>query len=185
MLSLRDNPPAPLLERFRRLCAEPSDINEHLGILWGLARQCDNVMEFGVRSGVSLTALLAAQPSRLTCVDTEWCPVVHELEAMCGRTELFFFQGDSRSVSIVGVDLLHIDTIHAYSCLSVELRMHSPYVHKWIALHDTAIFGQRGDDGGEGMQKAIDELVVGGKWRTWAAWPHSYGMTVLQRIAPG
>ena len=183
MLNPRDNPPAALLERFRRVCAESSDINEHLGLLYGLARQCRYITEFGVRGGVSTTALLAAQPDSLICYDVEPCPVTKELQEMRGRTWLTFMQCDSRQVGYFVTDMLHIDTIHAYSCLSVELRLHALKVRKWIAMHDTQLFGERGDDGGDGLNKAIDELIAGGEWRRFVHFPHNNGMTVLQRIA--
>lgn len=183
MLDPRDNPPVALLERFRRVCAEPSDIDEHLGFLYGLARQCSHITEFGVRSGVSTTALLAAQPGLLNCYDIDPCPVIDVLQAMRGRTRFHFFQVDSRDAAIDYTDMLHIDTIHAYSCLSAELRLHAPHVQEWIAMHDTEKFGERGDDGGDGMNKAIDELIAGGKWRRFVHFPHNNGMTVLQRIA--
>ena len=184
MLDPRDNPPASLLERFRDACATKSDINEHLGTLYGLARQCEYVAEFGVRFGVSTVALLAAQPASLVCYDIGPCPVIETLQTMRGRTRLTFFQKDSRDVGDFVTDLLHIDTIHAYSCLSVELRLHAPKVRRFIAMHDTWTFGTIGDDGGAGMGKAIDELITGGKWRMLMNFPHCNGMTVLQRIAP-
>lgn len=181
-MSDRDHPPAALSARFLRACADDSDIHQHLGILWGLARQCEHVTEMGVRTGVSTIALLAAQPDSLCCYDIAPCPVIGELWPMRGRTRLSFEQADSREVLIAATDLLHIDTIHAYSCLSVELRLHAPKVRRWIALHDTEIYGVRGDDGGDGLNRAIGELVAGGKWRVWTRWPHNNGMAVLQRI---
>lgn len=183
MLSPRDNPPSVLLERFRRVCAEPSDINEHLGTLYGLARQCVCVTEFGVREGVSTTALLAAQPAILECYDI--APIdVASFHDMRGWTCFRFIEADSREVTIGHTDMLHIDTVHAYSCLSVELRLHAPKVRRYIAMHDTETFGERGDDDGEGMRKAIEELIAAGKWRMLMHFPHNNGMTVLQRIAP-
>ena len=180
----RDNLPPALLTRFQEVCATPSDINQHLGLLWGLARQCESIAELGVRRGVSTVALLAAQPDRLECFDIEDCPVIRELIEMSGQTMLIFRQIDSRQAVILPTDLLHIDTIHAYSCLSIELQRHAPKVRRWIALHDTEVFGIRGDDGGDGLNRAIDELVAGGKWQVWCHFPHNHGMTVLQRIKP-
>ena len=182
-MSDRDTPPAALAARFLRACADDSDIHQHLGILWGLARQCEHVTEFGVRAGVSTTALLAAQPAEIVCFDIDPCPVIDELKTMRGRTILNCWCNDSRTITIEPTDFLHIDTEHNYACLSVELKLHAPKVRKWIAMHDTKVFGVQGDDNKDGLNMAIDELVAGGKWRVLAAWGHNHGMTVLERIA--
>jgi hypothetical protein len=170
-----------LLKRFQDCCYKSSDINQHLGVLWGLALQCEHVTEFGVAGGNSTTALLAAQPAELHCWDRAPCPVISELQTMSGRTRIVFRRSDSRIVDIVSTDLLFIDTTHSYSCLRVELRRHSPRVSRWIVIHDTQLNAEGGDNGGVGMMRAIEELIAQGQWQLFAHWPHSYGLTVLQR----
>jgi hypothetical protein len=45
--------------QFEYLKSQPSDINEHLQTLHDLASECDHVTEFGVRTALSTTAMLA------------------------------------------------------------------------------------------------------------------------------
>jgi hypothetical protein len=174
--------PPRLLERFIGMCQCGSDISEHLGTLWGLARQCQHVTEFGVRGTVSTTALLAAQPRWLVCYDVERRIEVDELLGLAGRTEMTFTLGDSRTVSIAHTDLLHIDTRHDYDQLRDELNNSAGRVHKWIALHDTTTFGERGESGGDGLWQAIEELLAAGEWRLLMRFTNNNGFTVLERI---
>ena len=39
--------------RYTRLCATKSDINEHLPTLYRYATQCERIVELGIRGGVS------------------------------------------------------------------------------------------------------------------------------------
>lgn len=183
MKHLRAMYPKPLADRFRQYCEQDRDINHHLGILYGLAVQCDHITEFGLRGGVSTTALLMGQPRMLHLYDSDsnTKPTFELLKTMRGRTNLLYTVGDSRLIDMPPTDFLHIDTTHNYNCLSMELSKHSSKVSRWLAIHDTAIYGAKGDDGGEGLSKAIEELVSRGEWEIFAYWPNNNGMTILRR----
>lgn len=56
------------LKEFVYACIIPGDINEHVPLLYGLAKDCNSVTEFGVRKGVSTRAFLYAN-TKLTSYD--------------------------------------------------------------------------------------------------------------------
>lgn len=174
-----------LRERYERLCREPSDINEHLPILYDYGGCCDDVVEFGVRGGNSTTALLATGPRRLTSVDIHICPVIADLAPLAASVEFEFRLGDTREIAPIACDLLFIDTLHTYDQLRTELARHSDAVRHWILLHDTTTFGEYGEGGGAGLWSAVEEFLDAHRspWRLARRWMNQNGLTLLERSA--
>ena len=104
---------------------KPSDIFEHLQTLHDLASQCDHVTEFGVRTAVSTTALLAWLKSnaKMISYDLNRSQEVVELSNLCKNFQ--FIVADTREVEIDETDLLFIDTRHVSECLELELEKFS------------------------------------------------------------
>lgn len=180
-----DGPESELARRYRSACEVGSDINEHVPLLWLLARQCDHVTEMGTRWAVSTTAFLFARPRRLVCYDIDRHPQVGELAAMAGPVEFSFHEADVRQVEIEPTDLLFIDTYHTGSQLRAELAAHADRARRWIVLHDTTTFGQRGEDGidGNGLWPAVEEfLAAQPQWRLGQRHENNNGLTVLERM---
>jgi hypothetical protein len=183
--------PAPIAactsldDSFRTACATPSDIQEHLATLFALAKECRHVTELGTRTGVSTTALLAAQPDVLICYDLRRFPEVDRLRNLAGRTHFDFHQADVRLIDIEETDLLFIDTWHVYEQLREELRLHGVKARKYIVLHDTTTFGLKGEtDGHRGLWPAVEEFLEAGRFRLKARYENNNGLTVLERIMP-
>lgn len=137
----------------------PSDINEHVPTLKELANQCEVVVEFGVRTGVSTTGLLAGQPKKLVSYDLNDSPQARALAAVKGDTDFEFEKGDSTQIEIPECDLLFIDTKHTGDHVYSELTKHHQKVRKWIAFHDVVIFGEKGEDGGPGLLAGIRRFL--------------------------
>jgi hypothetical protein len=77
-----------------------------------------------------------------------------------------------------------VDTLHRYDQVRQELALHGDAARRWIAFHDTETFGVTGDDGGEGINRAIDEwLVVEPQWRVVYRTHRNNGLTVIEREA--
>ena len=173
------------LEQLYKIAAEAaSDINEHVPTLRSLASQCQHVTEFGVRTGVSTTGLLAGQPQRLVSIDLNESPQARGLSAVKGKTDFRFMLGDSTQVEIEETDLLFIDTKHTGSHLAAELAKHHGKVRKWIAFHDTTIFGVKGEDNQDGLLIALRDFCR--ERKEWAVIRHdmnNHGFTVISRIA--
>jgi GT2 family glycosyltransferase/Tfp pilus assembly protein PilF len=171
-----------LADLYRSACETPSDIHEHCPTLHALASDCRHVTEMGTRTGISTAALLHAQPEKLVCYDVRRFPQVELLQRLAGRTQFVFHQADVRTVQIEETDLLFIDTWHVYEQLREELRLHAAKVRRYIALHDTTTFAERGEtDGHRGLWPAVEEFLRQGRFRLKNRYAHNNGMTVLER----
>ena len=170
--------------RFRHVCESPSDINEHCPTLYLLAAQCEHVTEMGCRQGISTTALPCAPAADvLVCYDLERLPEFDEVLRFTGRTELRYHEANTLEVEIEPTDLLFIDTFHVYEQLRRELELHAGRVRRFIALHDTTTFGERGEwEGHRGLWPAVVEfLAAHPEWWLAARYHHNHGLTVLER----
>jgi predicted O-methyltransferase YrrM len=171
-----------LEDLYYRAWQTPGNINEHLPTLRALASDCESVVEFGTNQAVSTTAFLSAQPARLRTVDINPSPEAESLRQHAGKTVYDVVQGDSRYVEIGPVDLLFIDSLHTREQLAVELATHAKHVRRWIILHDTVTFGDRGEDGGQGLLPAVREFLGDRpEWRLSAEWRHNNGLMLLSR----
>lgn len=160
----------------------PSDINEHCPKLRELASQCEHVTEFGMRRGVSTVSLLAGQPKRFVTYDLNRDKMADALKTRQGACEFEFRQGNSLTADIEETDLLFIDTRHTAEHVYQEITRHAPKVRRWMAFHDTVIFGERGEDGGPGLLPAMRRWMKENP--EWSVIYHSQannGLTVLSR----
>jgi hypothetical protein len=174
----------PLEQLYLAACRTASDINEHLPALYALARECRHVTEFGTRTGVSTTAFLYAQPDKLVCYDRVRFPQVERLARAAGRTEFVFREEDVLWADVEDTDLLFIDTLHTYEQLSQELRLHAHKVRKYIILHDTTTYGERGEvEGQAGLWPAVEEFLARGTFRLRQRYTHNNGLAVLEAVA--
>src|SRR5262249_46787905 len=95
-----------LADLYRDVCARPSDINEHLPTLYGLAKECQRITELGASAGAATTAFLFAQPERLDCYNVRRWPQIDDLEYLAGGTRFAFHQANPLAVEIPETDLL-------------------------------------------------------------------------------
>lgn len=172
-----------LQDRFRALMGTDLDINEHLGLLKGLASddRVNTVIEFGFRTGVSATALCASG-KQVISYDVERChPHVGVLRGMAPEFEFRRLSSLARPIPRCG--LLHIDSVHTYMQLKSELMTQSVKVGLWIAIHDTVTFGQKGQDGSlPGLQAAMNDfLKQSDQWKVRLHLQNNNGFTLLER----
>lgn len=175
-----------LEELYQQAAWAPSDINEHLPTLFGLARECRHVTEMGTRTGRSTRAFLYAQPEVLICYDLERQPEVDLLEQAArsaGRPRFRFCQADVLDVEIEETDLLFIDTLHVYEQTRAELARHARKARRYLLFHDTTTFGETGETpGSHGIWLAIEEFLhTHPEWQLLARHTHNNGLTILQR----
>lgn len=175
-----------LQAEFRRLMAAGLDISEHLGLLKGLASnpKVTRVVEIGFREGVSATALAAAGKSVIAYDINPCARHVRKLSRLAPK--FIFKQRDNLDAMVPVCDLLHIDGLHIYDQLLMELRYHSGSVTRWIACHDTETFGKESQDGSKpGLMAAIHSFLASEEGEPWKILLHltnNNGMTVLERI---
>lgn len=176
---------AVLADLFAMARDTPSDINEHCRTLRELAEQCEHVTEFGMRGGVSTVALLAGSITgklkRLVSYDTVPTHAAKQLRAVA--PDVFrFVHASSLTATIEETDLLFIDTLHTEAQLLGELTRHHTRVRRWIAMHDTVLYGENGEDGGPGLLPALVKFLESNPdWITWKHYPNNNGLTVLAK----
>lgn len=164
-----------------------SDINENVHILYDLAKECKTVTEMGVRTGVSTRAFLAADVKLISYdiqLHQEVTALFEVAKTFLGK-DVQYKQADVLSINIDETDLLFIDTLHTYSQLKQELKLHGNKARKYLAFHDTHTFGLRGEVGNEptGLLSAIIEFIMDNPhWRFKTYKMNNNGMTVLERV---
>jgi cephalosporin hydroxylase len=174
-----------LQKEYEYVVALHSDIVEHLPILKQYADQCNTVVEFGTRTGISTRALLASNAKTVCAYDLEIDLRVLELfKIAVAEKNVIYQKADSRYIDILQTDLLFIDTDHTYSLLTEELRTHHRKVNKYIAFHDTHAYGLNKDDETDpGLLPAIFEFM-----RDFPEWQVDYfttrnnGFLVLKKV---
>jgi hypothetical protein len=103
-----------------------------------------------------------------------------------------FYQADTKEKSVVDLywpkhpcpDLLFIDTLHNADQCYLELVHNSDLVAKYIILHDTVTFGDRGETPGKsGLNAAIKQWQMEKHdWRLTRKCSNNNGLTVFERI---
>ena len=172
--------------KYRHLCETPSDINDALPVLRQFASKVKHVTEFGIRTAVSTTALLAAQPDRLISYDVDLNrQFLDDLMRVKGRTNFTYHQGDTRLIDIEPTEFLFIDTCHQYRQLKAELERHTSKVSRYIAMHD--VVGYAYIDEGytdtvkKGLRPAIEEWLQREPFELCYELPQRWGLWVFSR----
>jgi hypothetical protein len=197
-------------QKYNEFALTPSDINEHLPTLYAYAKECETILECGVRGCISSYALSLGllhnqKPvKRLTMNDLTKCDI-EQLLSFGKETdlELKYEWRNDLELEIGEVDLTFIDTYHVYGQLKRELSKFAPLTNMYMIMHDTEVdkidgectrcgwspetMAQRTaipvEEHSIGLQKAIDEfLQQNADWRVKEAFVNNNGLTVLERI---
>lgn len=176
-------------KEFAAAATTPSDIHEHLPVLYELAKECNHITEMGVRTGVSTRAFLRVN-ARLISYDIEADQNVVSLVDAARKVgkDATFIEADVLKIDIEETDLLFIDTWHTYEQLKQELALHGNKSRKYLAFHDTNTFGLKNEGGeaygtSQGLLPAIIEfLMVNPHWRFKKFLTNNNGLTVLERL---
>lgn len=179
-----------IYEIYKLKCEIPSDINEHLPTLYKYARQCDHITEMGVRWIVSTWALLASEPKKMISYDmsdpSEFGSDISYVSKLARDEDInyAFVKADVLKIEIEETDLLFIDTLHNYSQLKEELRLHANKVRKYIIFHDIISYGVVGEgDDPVGIGPAIEEFLIENKqWYLREQFVNNNGLLVMARI---
>lgn len=176
----------PLTNIFNRSRSIAGDINEHMLRLAQLARQCEHVTEFGVRTGMSTYSFLhglSSKPNaKLRSYDLHDFFNVYGIQSQL-KIDWTFHQGSTLDApTIEPTDLLFVDTLHTYAQVKGELEKHGNRARKYIVFHDTVAFGIVGEDNGTGINLAIQEFLRdNAHWQIVEHYENCNGLTVLAR----
>jgi hypothetical protein len=172
-----------IFQRSRGICG---DINEHMLRLAQLARQCEHVTEFGVRTGMSTYSFLHGLSDKPSAILRSYD--LHDffnVFAIRNQLEIdwTFRQGSTLEADVIEpTDLLFIDTLHTYAQVKGELERHGNQARKYIAFHDTVAFGVLGEDNGTGINLAIQEWMRDNDhWVLFEHYENNNGLTILTR----
>jgi len=153
-----------------------SDIQHHLPTLRNFAH--GNVFEIGVRSGVSTAALLLGvreNGGHVWSLDIGECGFLYADDPNWTFIHGHSIEDSARILAALPrpLDLLFIDSDHAYQITSDELHLYAPLVKSGgiILMHDV-------DLEGAGVRRALEEYAAEiGKTPSYAS--GSYGLGVL------
>ena len=140
--------------KFEHHSKTSSDINEHLPTLYRYAKECDRIMETGVRGCISSWACLCGlmdsvseRPKYLFLNDIDTCDIGELLE--CSRqlssppVQVEYQWINNLELDLPSrvepVDMIFIDTWHIYGQLKRELAKFAPWTRKYIIMHDTTV----------------------------------------------
>lgn len=168
---------------YHSYCLTHSDINYHLPKLKEIGEKVNHITEFGVRTGVSSVALLSSKPHTLISYDINPFNQSQLLDSLKGDTNYQFIQKSVLEIEIEETDFLFIDTLHTYDQLKQELELHSSKVRKFIAFHDTHLFGTNGElPNTQGLNLAIIEFLNNNtQWSIIYNTSENNGLLVLEK----
>jgi beta-1,4-mannosyl-glycoprotein beta-1,4-N-acetylglucosaminyltransferase len=168
-------------------CQVVTDIYQHLPLMRTLANECEDIIEMGVRTGVSSRAFLSSDAKKITSYDIDVNADVDKLFMLARKAgkDASYIKADVLNLKIDPVDLLFIDTDHTYVQLSQELALHGNKAKKYIVFHDTHTFGINYKINDLGLLPAILEFLVRNKhWTVHYHTVNNNGLTVLKRLQP-
>lgn len=178
----------PLYHEYIQFCNIPSDINEHMPLLYELALKCRHTTEFGVGYGRSTRAFLGA------LLKTNGVHHSYEVKLLEGVSELFaratkgqlnawLHLQSTLDADIEQTDMLLVDSHHTYEQVKGELERHGDKVNKYIAFHDIVTYGEYGQDNGSiGISYAIEEwMAQHPEWQIYETRLNNNGMLILEK----
>lgn len=192
--------------KFDHFSAIRSDINEHLPTLRDLAKECEHVTEMGVRDVVSTWAfLLGLATSGKTKKVLRSYDIYKSnnialalIEAESNKVDMTFTEVDVLKTEIEETDLLFIDTLHTYTQLKNELKLHASKAKKYIVFHDIVTYGRKPEPASwqtpeimknyvqndKGILFAIEEFLKENfEWDIKAVYENNNGLLVLFKNA--
>lgn len=122
---------------------------------------CNSYTEFGVKQGATLAAAILMNPEQVRAYDISlrgYNKAKHLFDQYIKNNNIDYkiFEKDTLSCHITRVDLLYIDTLHQYTHLKKELKLHGHKVNKFIIFHDTFKKPE--------LQDAINEYIEHTPW---------------------
>jgi hypothetical protein len=157
------------------------DMREHLHTLRAYAEKVQGVVvEFGLRTGNSTVAFLAAGAHVLS-YDINSPQFVCPVDA---KHRWVFRQNDTTQlVAIPSCDILFLDSKHTEDQVRAELRLHT-FCRRYIILHDTIEWGVKGECEQPGILRALLPFLADHNrtWRIAAHFNNCCGLTILERI---
>jgi hypothetical protein len=198
-----------MITNYQLKCKIYSDIVEHLPTLFEYTKECNSVVECGVRDIVSSYAfgagLIGNPNNSYTLIDPYKSINIDGFLELCKNegVNARFIQESDIKCPLIETDLLFIDTWHIYGHLKRELAYWNSHVKKYIIMHDTTVDEWQGETVRCGLnaQKqsiesgiAIEEITKGlwpaieeflaehPEWKLEKRFVNNNGLTILRRL---
>jgi hypothetical protein len=197
--------------KYREVCNNTSDINEHLPTLYNYATECESVFETGVRGVISSWALTNGllnnnkPEKRLFLNDIDECNINELIIATINLPIQINYEWKNNLLLEFNerFDLTFIDTWHIYGQLKRELEKFSKITNKYIIMHDTTVDEWQGetvrsnwdanaqsiqsgfpvDEITKGLWPAIEEfLQTNQEWILHERYTNNNCLTILRKI---
>ena len=208
--SIIENNIEKIKAKFKNECNRISDINEHLPTLYSYAKECESIIECGVRGCVSSWAFASGlldnnKPiKKILLNDIEECNIADFLKVTQNTNLIvnYVWCSDLDLQVNTNIDMTFIDTLHVYGQLKRELEKFSKVTNKYIIMHDTTvdeIYGEcircgwnaeelssttgfSVEEINKGLQPAIDEfLKLNPEWILDKKYTNNNGLTILKK----
>ena len=167
-------------DKFEELKNTRSDINEHLQSVYQHVKGSNVAVSLGISRGYSAFALLMGCQHHITLDPAPNQEAVNFLSEYFGDKSEVKIQNTDDPIDLEEIDVLFIDYIHTCDWVDREIKAHAHKVKKLIFFHDTASFGDVGEDGGEGIKKPIlDFLLANDEWRILYCENKNNGMIII------
>ncbi len=172
-------------EAYQTMLERERDLNRHMPKLRELAEKVEHVTEFGKRSE-GLAAFAAARPKKIVSYNIDASKEMDHLVSLAKEEGIEVVHDRSASpdvATIEATDMLFIDsTAHNAKRLNEELKKYVPAVSRYIVFHDTALHGNKGDDGGAGLFGALLPFLKQNEaWQVVYHTQDQYGLTVISQ----
>ena len=197
--------------KYKLLCKQRSDINEHLPTLCKYASECQSIIELGVRGVISTYAFVYgllnnnSSNKKLLLNDIVECNIKELLQLTADlKIDIKYEWVNDLDLKIKeNYDLTFIDTWHVYGQLKRELEKFSKVTNKYIIMHDTSVDDYRGetirlgwnakeqsiktgipvDEINKGLIPAItDFLESNNNWKIREKFTNNNGLTILEKL---
>lgn len=171
-----------------------TDINFHIPKLREFGEKCEHITEIGCRYGNSSIAFLISRPKKFISYDLQRNDKMDYLELVAKESGVNFdlrienaTPDDEPESKLEMTDLLFIDSNHHATQLRVELKLHHSKVRKYIIMHDTTTFWDRGagdDHMQDGMKLAVEPFLIdhADEWKMIYRSFENNGLMILERI---
>jgi hypothetical protein len=197
-----------LSSRYEEAYTTPSDISEHVPLLYQLSKEVSSVIEIGMRGMVSSWGILQGLSESISShrsyigIDISSPPsgTLNAAQRLARVNDIAFtfLQANDMHIDIPDTDLLFIDSLHTYCHLTYELEKFSPSVRKYIAMHDTSPPWESFDDSEyhgnfseypdyidknkRGLWLAVEDFLQRHpEWKLAARYTNCHGFTILER----
>ncbi len=169
-------------DRFELIKSSPSDINEHLDTIFNITKGCNVAVSLQVGKGDGAFALLMGCQHHISVDPNPAQNTLNFLNDYFGKKSSTIKQPTCEPIDIDNFDVLLVDSHHTAKNVEKELKAHAHKTNKFIIFHDTFLYGEVGDDGGEGIKKPIYEFLSKNKeWKIIYNENHNNGLIILAK----